>query len=212
MLAGEDDAVSEAGPLGERAGQRRHLDRLGSRADDVKTRGTRRRAGGLAAPRSTSCPTVFDHSAPPPARQGRMFGPQRRACYIGARQKEERTMRAMAAGALALLLTGTACAAAAPLHRLSDRDFAHYAASKFDQRAMMGRRLVLGSHGGTRVVADFVCGDVCPAYTKRIIHYDVPPERCGAVHGKVVSQLVPRGPAVIGQPLCEPPVLAGRQR
>jgi hypothetical protein len=120
-------------------------------------------------------------------------------------------MRAIVGGALVLLLTGTACAAAAPLRRLSDRDLVRYAASKFDARAMMGRRIVLGTHGGTRVVADFVCGDVCPAYTKRIIHYDVPPEHCASVHGKVVSQLVPRGPAVIGQPFCEPPVLAGRQ-
>lgn len=120
-------------------------------------------------------------------------------------------MRAIAAGVAALLLTGTACAAAAPPRKLGDRDLARYAASKFDARAMMGRRIVLGTHRGARVVADFVCGDVCPAYTKRIIHYDVSPERCDAVHGKVVSQAVPRGPAVIGQPFCEPAVLAGKQ-
>lgn len=97
--------------------------------------------------------------------------------------------------------------AAPRVRNLSDRDLVRYAASKFDARAMMGRHVVLGRHRGTLVAADFVCGDVCPQYTRRIVHYDVPPERCGEVGGAVVSELVPRGPAVMPKPYCEPKVL-----
>jgi hypothetical protein len=110
------------------------------------------------------------------------------------------------AGAAALL----AFTAAAHPRRIGDRDLLRYAATKFDKRAMLGRRLVLGEHRGTLVVATFTCGDVCPAYTKRIIHYDVPPEQCDAVGGMVVDELVPRGPAVRPKPYCEPRVLAER--
>jgi len=110
----------------------------------------------------------------------------------------------------ALVLALLALTAASPPRKLSDRDLLHYAATKFDKRAMLGRRIVLGTHRGTTVVATFTCGDVCPEYTKRIVHYDVPPERCDGVGGAVVNELVPRGIAVRPVPYCEPPVLAAR--
>jgi hypothetical protein len=93
--------------------------------------------------------------------------------------------------------------------RLSDADLVRFAGSRFDPYARTGRIRVLGVHRGTLVVVDYPCGDVCPAYTRRIAHYDVPPEACAEVGGSVVNELVPRGPAVMPRPYCEPTVIVG---
>ena len=106
----------------------------------------------------------------------------------------------------AALLTAAAPTPAAP-RRLSDSDLLRLAASKFDARKMMFRHDLLGVHRGVRVVADYPCGDVCPQYTRRIIHY-VAVAECGRTGGVVVSELVPRGPAVGKRDFCEPAVLA----
>ncbi|HEX8620611.1 MAG TPA: hypothetical protein VF718_01430 [Allosphingosinicella sp.] len=94
------------------------------------------------------------------------------------------------------------------IRRLSDADLVRLAAAPFDRRAMMNRRIVLGRHHGLLVVADHPCGDVCPQYTRRIIHYDLAPERCVRAGGVVVEELVPMGIAVLRKPFCEPRVLA----
>jgi hypothetical protein len=102
----------------------------------------------------------------------------------------------------------SAPAAAKPLPRLTDRDVVRLAAAPFDKRKLMFRRLVLGRHDGLALVADHPCGDVCPAATRRIIHYDLAPERCAKAGGVVVEELVPAGIAVRRKPYCEPKVLA----
>lgn len=120
----------------------------------------------------------------------------------------------LAALALAALALPPAAPAAAeqrpapPLRRLTDNDLLRLAAAPFDRRAMMFRRLVLGRHRGFAVVADHPCGDVCPQYTRRIIHYDLAPERCAAAGGVVVEELVPMSIAVRRKPFCKPAVLA----
>ncbi|MEA2999643.1 MAG: hypothetical protein QOK17_1476 [Sphingomonadales bacterium] len=93
--------------------------------------------------------------------------------------------------------------------RLSDADLVRFASSRFDPYARTGRIRVLGVHRGTLVVVDYPCGDVCPAYTRRIAHYDAPPEACARVGGTIVNELVPRGPAVMPRPYCEPTVIVG---
>jgi hypothetical protein len=97
----------------------------------------------------------------------------------------------------------------APMRRLSDADLVDYAAARFDKRAMMFKRVPLGRHRGLPVVAIHPCGDVCPVYTRRIVHYDVPLADCARLGGVVREQLMPRGPAVARQPFCLPAVLAG---
>jgi hypothetical protein len=120
----------------------------------------------------------------------------------------------LAAFALPLALAAAAPAVPAaakpapPLRRVTDRDLLRYAAAPFDRRAMMFRHVVLGRHHGLVVVADHPCGDVCPQYTRRIVHYDVTPERCAKAGGIVVEELVPAGIAVRRRPYCEPKVLA----
>lgn len=118
----------------------------------------------------------------------------------------------LAAAGLALAAATAAVACGTPpasLRRLSDSDISAYAAAPFDKRAMMFKRIALGRHRGLAVVAIHPCGDVCPAYTRRIVHYDVPVADCVRRGGVVREQLMPRGPAVARVPFCLPAVLAG---
>ncbi|MFL6843639.1 MAG: hypothetical protein ACJ8ER_02020 [Allosphingosinicella sp.] len=120
-------------------------------------------------------------------------------------------MRTLLLALLAFAVPLAASAAAArptPERRLTDRDLRRYAAARFDKRALMFRRIVLGRHHGTLVVADHPCGDVCPQYTRRIVHYDVPPELCAGAGGIVEEVLVPSGIAVQRKRFCLPRVLA----
>lgn len=94
------------------------------------------------------------------------------------------------------------------LRRLSESDLRAYASASFDKRAMMFKRVALGRHRGLPVVAIHPCGDVCPAYTRRIVHYDVPLADCVRRGGVVAERLMPRGPAVARQNFCVPAVLA----
>jgi hypothetical protein len=94
---------------------------------------------------------------------------------------------------------------------LSDSDLAAYASASFDKRAMMFKRVALGRHRGLPVVAIHPCGDVCPVYTRRIVHYDVPLADCERRGGIVRQELMPRGPAVARQPFCVPATLARPQ-
>jgi hypothetical protein len=117
---------------------------------------------------------------------------------------------ATAALATAAALASTARADAPPT--LSDADLMAYAAKPFDKQAMMERHVTLGLHHGVPVVADFPCSDVCPAYTVRIIHYDVPPgEACAKAGGVTQARLVPYSIAEIEQGFCVPRALADRR-
>ena len=115
----------------------------------------------------------------------------------------------IAAAGLALATAAAACGdRPAPLRGLSDSDLKAYASATFDKRAMMFKRVALGRHRGLPVVAIHPCGDVCPVYTRRIVHYDIPAADCARRGGIVREELMPRGPAVARQPFCVPAVLA----
>jgi hypothetical protein len=117
-----------------------------------------------------------------------------------------------------MLAANISACAAAPVgqgggHALSDADLVRYQASAFDKRAMMFKHVRLGLHHGVAVVADFPCGDLCPEYTTRIIHYDVTPgPACAKAGGVEEPRMIPRGIAVTRQPFCVPGVLAGKGR
>jgi len=102
--------------------------------------------------------------------------------------------------------------AAAPLRQLTDADLVAYAAEPFDKAAMMFKRVALGAHHGALVVADFPCGDVCPNYTVRIVHYDTAPgPACARLGGVIVTRSVPVSIAVTSQSFCVPAVLGGKR-
>jgi hypothetical protein len=113
----------------------------------------------------------------------------------------------------AALASAVAAQAAAPpkVRRIGDAELLRYAAGGFDKRKMMFQRETLGLHRGTLVVADFPCSDVCPVYTRRIIHYDVAPGDCARVGGTVVAESYPLGIAVTRRDFCEPTVLVKRR-
>jgi hypothetical protein len=91
---------------------------------------------------------------------------------------------------------------------ISDQQLLRYAASSFDPREMSFQHVVLGDHNGMRVVADFPCADLCPAYTTRVIHYDVEPGgECEAHDGVTRSVDVPVGVGMLPVPFCVPKVL-----
>ena len=113
----------------------------------------------------------------------------------------------LAAAAFAAPVAAGPRAPATP-RALTDADLMAYAAAPFDKRAMMFKRVALGRHRGLPVVAVHPCGDVCPVYTRRIVHYDVPLADCVRRGGVIREELVPRGPAVGRQPYCKPAVLA----
>jgi hypothetical protein len=120
-----------------------------------------------------------------------------------------RILLAAAGLAFAAATAASACGRPPAAQRnLGDADIAAYAAAKFDKRAMMFKRVALGRHRGLPVVAIHPCGDVCPVYTRRIVHYDIPVADCARRGGIVREALVPRGPAVARQPFCVPAILA----
>lgn len=120
-----------------------------------------------------------------------------------------RILLAAAGLALAAATSAAACGERpASQRRLSDSDLKAYASADFDKRAMMFKRVALGRHRGLPVVAIHPCGDVCPVYTRRIVHYDIPVAGCARRGGIVREELMPRGPAVARQPFCVPAVLA----
>ena len=122
------------------------------------------------------------------------------------------TIRTECFALIAVALAGCASeTGAAPTRTLTDGDIAAYAAQPFDKRAMMFKHVVLGLHHGVQVSADFPCGDICPDYTRRIIHYDLADgSPCASVGGLDVKELIPRGPAVFPQTFCEPKAAATR--
>ena len=102
-------------------------------------------------------------------------------------------------------------AAAAPSPRpISDAELARIAAAPFDKRDKMFDHDVLGINRGMVVVADYPCGDVCPQYPVRIIHYDRPAgPACEAAGGVSIERTVPRGIAVRRIRFCVPRAVAG---
>jgi hypothetical protein len=108
-----------------------------------------------------------------------------------------------------LVLAGAGCTTrASESGPLDDAALQAYAARPFDKQAMMGRTVELGHHHGLPVVAEFRCGDVCPQYTVRIIHYRLPEgSGCAAAGGVEKSVAVPVAIAVMQKTFCVPKAL-----
>lgn len=64
---------------------------------------------------------------------------------------------------------------------------------------------VLGTFHGAPVVVMVKCGDVCPAYTVRVIHFVVPDgKNCAKLGGMDMSVMVPMGISIGPQAFCIP--------
>jgi hypothetical protein len=70
---------------------------------------------------------------------------------------------------------------------------------------------VLGIHNGTKVIVEFRCGDVCPQYTSRHIHYDVEPgPACDKIGGRKRTETLVQGIGLVRKDFCVPAVLVAK--
>ena len=91
---------------------------------------------------------------------------------------------------------------------LSDAALLSYASSEYDKRLAIESR-ALGSLNGTDVLVDYFCGDVCPNYTVRVIHFAVEPgPRCIEAGGVERSVVIPVAIAAMERTFCFPRILA----
>ena len=112
----------------------------------------------------------------------------------------------LAAASLGLL--GACAVRAAVPARMDDAALQAYAVRPWDKAQRMGTTEQLGRHHGVPVVAEFPCGDVCPQYTVRIIHYVLPPGvSCERAGGVAQSVAVPVAITVLQKTYCFPKVL-----
>lgn len=71
----------------------------------------------------------------------------------------------------------------------------------------------LGTHDGVPVIVSYTCSDVCPDYTKRIVHYDLAPgEACARAGGISKNIVVPSGIGTALQRYCIPSPTAPYQQ
>ncbi len=99
----------------------------------------------------------------------------------------------------------------AAMDTLSDADLVNRASAVFSEKEPPADR-ILGVHRGNRVIVDVRCGDVCPAYTVRIIHYDIPAgPACSQIGGDSTSVLMPMGITTANQDFCVPHILYTRK-
>jgi hypothetical protein len=102
----------------------------------------------------------------------------------------------------ALFLLGQAIPA------ISDAELATLANSPVD-KSIENEGRVLGLRNGQPVLVTYFCSDVCPAYTVRVIHYDLPDGiKCETVGGRLVDMRIPRGVAMSSRTFCVPNFLA----
>ncbi len=120
------------------------------------------------------------------------------------------TMQKTVIAGFAAMLLATACASsAATPGMLDDAALVTYVAKPYDKRAMMNTTVELGRHHGEMVVAEFPCSDVCPQYTKRIVHYRLEQgASCDSVGGVQKDILVPVAITVRSKTFCVPKVIA----
>jgi hypothetical protein len=112
----------------------------------------------------------------------------------------------------AILIVSAAAFAAASgcsqLRVISEAQLLEYASTPYDKGAHGAPRQILGVLNDVNVVVDFVCSDLCPAYTVRIIHFDVEPDaRCAEVGGVEREVIVPVAITARSKAFCFPEVL-----
>ena len=111
------------------------------------------------------------------------------------------------ASVLAALGCGRGALRDSPERELSDAELREVASAPFDAAAVMNQSFAVGRHRRHAVRIDFPCGDVCPAYTTRVVRYDLAAEVCPP-EGEVVTLGVPGAAAMHLKDFCVPRVLS----
>jgi hypothetical protein len=101
-----------------------------------------------------------------------------------------------------------ACANAGTPAQMDAAALQAWASQPWNKAALMHTTVEVGRYRGATVVAEHPCSDVCPQYTVRIVHYQLPPEAsCATVGGVEKKVLVPIAIAVRPKTFCVPDVL-----
>lgn len=89
---------------------------------------------------------------------------------------------------------------------LSEEALLAYASAPFDR---VDKHVVsLGQLNGTPVIAEFICSDMCPHYTVRVIRYDLKKDQtCSGVGGVEKALRIPVSIAATDKTFCFPEVL-----
>jgi hypothetical protein len=123
-------------------------------------------------------------------------------------------MRSLISVAAVLAVASVAaCANAGTPAQMNAAALQAWASQPWDKAALMHTTVAVGRYNGVPVVAEHPCSDVCPQYTVRIIHYELPPEAsCASVGGVEKDVLVPIAITVRPKTFCipEPLVASGR--
>ena len=91
---------------------------------------------------------------------------------------------------------------------LTNRDIVDYAALPYDKNKITAKHLLLGTHSDSDVVVDFICSDICPNYTVRVIHYNLrKDQKCSDVGGIEKQLLIPVAIAATLKTFCFPKAL-----
>ena len=124
-----------------------------------------------------------------------------------------RSPTSIVAAVTVVTILGMASACATSPSKMDSTALTTYAHRPWDKAALMHTTVDLGTYKGTPVVAEFPCSDVCPQYTKRIIHYRLPADTsCASVGGVEKEVLVPVAIAVMSKTFCIPePLVASGQ-
>ncbi len=94
---------------------------------------------------------------------------------------------------------------------LSDSDIFELVTRDFDFEKVSGKKIIMGTHKGNIVVADFPCSDICPPNTVKIIRYDVEANQCMKRKGKVEELATPMSISMGLKSYCVPEVIFGKQ-
>ena len=94
---------------------------------------------------------------------------------------------------------------------LSEETLLAYASAPFDR---VDKHIVsLGQLNGTPVIAEFICSDLCPDYTVRVIRYELKEDQtCGGSGGVEKALRIPVGIGATDKTFCFPKVLVTNWR
>jgi hypothetical protein len=95
------------------------------------------------------------------------------------------------------------------LRPITEAELLAYASAPYERAAYGSPPEVLGVLNNAPVVVDFICSDLCPASTVRIVRFELAPGvSCADVGGVEKQVLVPVAITATLQELCFPNVLA----
>lgn len=116
-------------------------------------------------------------------------------------------MKRYASMIVGICLSGVAYAAE-PIRPISDDQLLSYASAPYDKNHIEKQKDLLGLLNGTLVVVDFICSDICPAYTVRVIHFELGRVKsCAAAGGVEKAIRIPVSIAAMDKVFCFPKVL-----